>query len=342
MLWLAGDIFVTVARLHSAQDDLLSCLFSQTFDTSCLGGSDSGNVWSPRGNDLGFFFLGFSVAGDQFRNTHAGKCHGGLFATLFLHTTDLVSDNLSPVGSVFVGLHNNNIGARVAVGSQQQQSLFTAVGHSSTISTFHAFFVRDLTFLGINSRVNDRNTLSNQFIGTDDQSQRSQSRRFVFNQHTVQSSQDASRRHVPPSLCVHGDGFSNVELSSFVVVDQVFIRRMHFITGRGRVDLEEFFSLFEDIFMTVDTNFVVDIFVGHGSIDTDGTFLHVINGANVESILVTTEQSRLTASITRSSSTNDRRLNKDATSTVGVRTFLGVNGGEGDTVLVILSQMEMS
>ena len=40
--------------------------------------------------------------------------------------------------------------------------------------------------------------------------------------------------------------------------------------------------------------------------------------------------------------THDGGLNKDAGTTVGVGTLLGIDGGEGDGILVVLSEVEVS
>ena len=61
-----------------------------------------------------------------------------------------------------------------------------------------------------------------------------------------------------------------------------------------------------------------------------------------KSILVSTQQTRLLSAITRGTRAHDGRLGKDARSTVGVGTILGVNGRESNGILVILSQVEMS
>mmetsp|Transcript_3850 Transcript_3850/g.5615 ORF Transcript_3850/g.5615 Transcript_3850/m.5615 type:complete len:295 (+) Transcript_3850:400-1284(+) len=96
------------------------------------------------------------------------------------------------------------------------------------------------------------------------------------------------------------------------------------------------------IFMCVDTNLIGITTVRNCSIDTDLSLLLVVNGADLESILVSTDETRLLTSITGSSSAHDGGLGEDTGSTVGVGSILRVNGGEGDTVLVVLTQVEMS
>ena len=117
---------------------------------------------------------------------------------------------------------------------------------------------------------------------------------------------------------------------------------MQGISSTGLVYLEIFVMIICLVFMSVHTNLIGITTVSNCSIDTNLSILLVINGADLESILVTTDKTRLLTSITRSSSAHDGGLGKDAGSTVGVRSILGVDGGEGNTVLVVLSQVEMS
>mmetsp|Transcript_9952 Transcript_9952/g.14081 ORF Transcript_9952/g.14081 Transcript_9952/m.14081 type:complete len:110 (+) Transcript_9952:912-1241(+) len=68
----------------------------------------------------------------------------------------------------------------------------------------------------------------------------------------------------------------------------------------------------------------------------------MIDGAYLEAIFVSSDETRLLPSISGGSSSHDGCLNEDAGSSVGVRPFLDGYGGEGDGILIILSQMEVS
>ena len=117
---------------------------------------------------------------------------------------------------------------------------------------------------------------------------------------------------------------------------------MQGVTGTGLVDLEQFVVLLGNVIVCVDTDFVGVPTVRNGGIDTNGAVLLVIDGANFETVLVTTEQTRLLAAVARRLAPHDRGLGKDTGSTVGVGSVFGVNGGEGNGVLVILSQVEVT
>mmetsp|Transcript_36373 Transcript_36373/g.48134 ORF Transcript_36373/g.48134 Transcript_36373/m.48134 type:complete len:262 (-) Transcript_36373:341-1126(-) len=94
--------------------------------------------------------------------------------------------------------------------------------------------------------------------------------------------------------------------------------------------------------MCVYSSLVVAVTIGDLGVNADFSVLLVVHGADLESILVTTDKTRLLTSIARGSSAHDRGLHECACTTVGVRTILGVNRGEGDGILVVLSKMEMS
>mmetsp|Transcript_52249 Transcript_52249/g.52642 ORF Transcript_52249/g.52642 Transcript_52249/m.52642 type:complete len:107 (-) Transcript_52249:532-852(-) len=68
----------------------------------------------------------------------------------------------------------------------------------------------------------------------------------------------------------------------------------------------------------------------------------MINGADLEPILVPPYQTGLLPPIAGGSPAHDAGLHKDAATAVGVGSVLGIDRGEGDAILIILPQMEMS
>mmetsp|Transcript_3508 Transcript_3508/g.6415 ORF Transcript_3508/g.6415 Transcript_3508/m.6415 type:complete len:313 (+) Transcript_3508:763-1701(+) len=94
--------------------------------------------------------------------------------------------------------------------------------------------------------------------------------------------------------------------------------------------------------MAVHTDFVVVVRVGNGGIETDGAVLLVVHGAYLKPVLVAANEPGLLTAVAGGASAHDRGLHKDAGSAVGVGPVLGVNGGEGDGVLVVLAQVEVS
>mmetsp|Transcript_28266 Transcript_28266/g.50084 ORF Transcript_28266/g.50084 Transcript_28266/m.50084 type:complete len:268 (-) Transcript_28266:230-1033(-) len=117
---------------------------------------------------------------------------------------------------------------------------------------------------------------------------------------------------------------------------------MKIVTCAGRVHFEEIVMLVGNVIMSINSNFVVVSTVGNGCVYTNGSTVFVVNGADFESVLVSSNKSRLLTGVTRSSLSHHRCLRKHAGSTVWVWAILRVDGGEGDAVLVILSQVEMT
>mmetsp|Transcript_6268 Transcript_6268/g.9229 ORF Transcript_6268/g.9229 Transcript_6268/m.9229 type:complete len:307 (-) Transcript_6268:225-1145(-) len=87
---------------------------------------------------------------------------------------------------------------------------------------------------------------------------------------------------------------------------------------------------------------MVVIGVLNGSIETNRSVLLVVDGANFESVLVSSNETGLLTTVTGRSRSHNGGLDKDATSTVGVGTDFGVKRGEGNGVLIILTQVKVT
>jgi hypothetical protein len=114
------------------------------------------------------------------------------------------------------------------------------------------------------------------------------------------------------------------------------------VAGTWLVHLEELVVLVRNVFMSVNADFVIVVTISDSSINANSTTVFVVHSTDFEASFVTANKTRLLAGITRSASAHDRGLGKYTTSTVGVGTVLRVYGREGDGILVILSQVEVT
>mmetsp|Transcript_16554 Transcript_16554/g.32656 ORF Transcript_16554/g.32656 Transcript_16554/m.32656 type:complete len:381 (+) Transcript_16554:1173-2315(+) len=68
----------------------------------------------------------------------------------------------------------------------------------------------------------------------------------------------------------------------------------------------------------------------------------MVDGADLKALLVAADQPRLLPAVPRRAAAHHRGLHEDARAAVGVGSVLGVDGGEGDGVLVVLAEVEVA
>mmetsp|Transcript_22557 Transcript_22557/g.40133 ORF Transcript_22557/g.40133 Transcript_22557/m.40133 type:complete len:208 (-) Transcript_22557:665-1288(-) len=117
---------------------------------------------------------------------------------------------------------------------------------------------------------------------------------------------------------------------------------MYLISGIGLVHLEVLVVLVGLVLVGVNTNLVGVPLEGDGGVEADLAVLLVVDGADLESVLVSADEAGLLSAVAGGAGAHDGGLGEDAGAAVGVGTFQGVDGRESDTILVILAQMEMS
>mmetsp|Transcript_7620 Transcript_7620/g.16320 ORF Transcript_7620/g.16320 Transcript_7620/m.16320 type:complete len:314 (-) Transcript_7620:565-1506(-) len=96
------------------------------------------------------------------------------------------------------------------------------------------------------------------------------------------------------------------------------------------------------ILVGIHAHFVRIITIGDCGINTDLSTILMVDGAYFEAVFGSSQQTRLLTSVAAGSSSHDGCLDEDAGSTVGIGSFLGIHGWEGNRILIILSQMKMS
>ena len=94
--------------------------------------------------------------------------------------------------------------------------------------------------------------------------------------------------------------------------------------------------------MCIDSHFVIIVRVSDCRIQTNGSSIGMINGADLESILVSSEESRLLSAIARCAGAHDGCLCKDTRSAIWVGPFFWIHSRKGDAILIILTEMKMS
>lgn len=100
--------------------------------------------------------------------------------------------------------------------------------------------------------------------------------------------------------------------------------------------------LIRNIIVGIHSNFVGIISVRYGSVQSNFAILLVVDCANLEPILVSSQKARLLPTVSRRTASHHRCLGKHTRAAVGIWAFAGINGGKGDGILIILTQMEMS
>lgn len=123
------------------------------------------------------------------------------------------------------------------------------------------------------------------------------------------------------------------DVAILVVTLETIIGGVERISRTGRINLEVVIVIVRLVVIGVDTDLVIVTTEGDGGIKTDRPVLLVVDGADLESVLVTADETGLLTSVPGGSGTHDGGLGEDARATVGVGSILGVNGGELNEIL---------
>mmetsp|Transcript_27947 Transcript_27947/g.80755 ORF Transcript_27947/g.80755 Transcript_27947/m.80755 type:complete len:307 (-) Transcript_27947:54-974(-) len=294
------------------------CLGGQASNARLLCSTAGGHVRAPAGNDLGLLPELELVLGEEL---------GGLDSAGLLHSDHLVANNLAPVGTILVGLDDGDL----TVGLVDEKDSLLPGLHAFALGTLHTgveLSVVDQALL--QTRIDDGNLLTNELIGTNNKAEGGKSGGIVLNEHAVEHSKDAAAGHVPPGLGVLRDLIDNEE-SAVVrppITDVSLVGGVELITGRGLVNLEELLVGVGNVSVGVDADLVGVIAVRDGGVEADLTPVLVIDGADLESLLVASDHAGLLPTVARGTGAHDGGLNKDARATVGVGTILGVDGAD--------------
>jgi hypothetical protein len=119
-----------------------------------------------------------------------------------------------------------------------------------------------------------------------------------------------------------------LDISIRIVPPESIIGRVELISCTGSIHLKILIMIICLILMSVHTHLVAIATEGNGGIQSDLAILLVIDGTDFESILVTTNESRLLTSIAGGAGTHYRGLGEDAGAAVGVRSIFGIDGGK--------------
>ena len=95
------------------------------------------------------------------------------------------------------------------------------------------------------------------------------------------------------------------------------------------------------IVVSIHPNFVGIISVCNRSVQTNLAILLMVNRADLEPILVSSQKPRLLPTISRRTASHHRCLSEHTRATVGIRSFTGINSRKGNGVLIILAKVEM-
>ena len=113
-----------------------------------------------------------------------------------------------------------------------------------------------------------------------------------------------------------------------IVPPESIIGGVQLVPRVGLVHLEVLVVIVALILVGVYTHLVGIPLEGDGGIETDLAALLMIDGANLEAVLIATDETRLLASVPRGAGAHDGRLGENAGSAVGVWPVLGIYGGE--------------
>mmetsp|Transcript_57787 Transcript_57787/g.135683 ORF Transcript_57787/g.135683 Transcript_57787/m.135683 type:complete len:301 (+) Transcript_57787:764-1666(+) len=133
-----------------------------------------------------------------------------------------------------------------------------------------------------------------------------------------------------------------MERAVLTVRDVALVGGVQAVAGARLVHLEVLVADRLEVLVRVHADLVVLVRVRDRRVHTDRAVLLVVHRADLEALLVAADQTRLLAPVARGAAAHHRRLDENARAAVGIGAVLGVDGGEGDGVLVVLPEMEVA
>mmetsp|Transcript_25197 Transcript_25197/g.74957 ORF Transcript_25197/g.74957 Transcript_25197/m.74957 type:complete len:535 (+) Transcript_25197:92-1696(+) len=298
------------------------------------GAHDRG-VGTPRGDHAPLERVGRPVEGGL--RVRAPRLH----PPLLLHPHHLVAHDLAPVRAVLVGLHHRHC-RRLVVDQQHRLLLAFALGRGA-LGALHVEVEGAL--LGqrdalVRARAHHHHPPPVQLVRTHNQPERRQRRRVVLNQPPVVHAEHAAARHAPPRHCLLADALALGRVDG----QRVIVAHVAAVASRGRVHLDEGLAVAVHLVVVVrvDADLVPAVLVGDGGVEPDGASVCVVDRQDLEPRLVAAQQARLAPSVARAAAAHHSGLHKDARSAVRVRALFPRHRREGDRVLVVVREMEVS